>query len=60
LFEVARTLVVGEDELIAAGFAPAMFRNLNTPGDLAEAGVERAQAGAEKMEILRGKERRSG
>jgi molybdopterin-guanine dinucleotide biosynthesis protein A len=60
LFDVARTLVVGEDELIAAGFAPAMFHNLNTPGDVAEAAVERAQAGAEKTEILRGKERRSG
>ncbi len=39
-FDVAPTLVVSEEELAAAGFLPTMFRNVNTPEDLAEAGGE--------------------
>jgi len=34
LFEVARTQVIGEEELEAAGFSTSMFRNLNTQEDL--------------------------
>jgi molybdopterin-guanine dinucleotide biosynthesis protein A len=37
LFEKARTRVITEDELQAAGFSPQLFRNLNTPEELAEA-----------------------
>jgi molybdenum cofactor guanylyltransferase len=37
LFAQVRTSVIGEDELIRAGFSPDMFRNLNTPQDLGEA-----------------------
>ena len=38
LFDPARTQIVSEEDLQAAGFSPEMFRNLNTPEDLAEAG----------------------
>jgi molybdopterin-guanine dinucleotide biosynthesis protein A len=34
LFSELMVCVIEEDELTAAGFSPAMFRNLNTPGDL--------------------------
>lgn len=37
LFTAPKTLVIDEEELAAAGFSPAMFRNLNTPQDVAEA-----------------------
>ena len=37
LFVAAPTQMVSEEELEAAGFSPKMFRNLNTPEDLAEA-----------------------
>ena len=38
LFYAPQTQVIAEDELRAAGFSAAMFRNLNTPEDLAQAG----------------------
>lgn len=38
LFDEARTQVIGEEELEAAGFSLRVFRNLNTPDELAEAG----------------------
>ena len=37
LFDPASTQVIGEDELEAAGFPSRLFRNLNTPDDLAHA-----------------------
>jgi len=37
LFDAQRTQVIGEEELEVAGFAPRIFRNLNTPEELAEA-----------------------
>jgi molybdopterin-guanine dinucleotide biosynthesis protein A len=37
LFEHTSTQIVREEELEAAGFAPRIFRNLNTPEELAEA-----------------------
>jgi molybdopterin-guanine dinucleotide biosynthesis protein A len=37
LFEAGRTQIITEKELAAAGFSSEMFRNLNTPEDLAEA-----------------------
>lgn len=37
LFDVRRTQVIGEDEMNAAGFFGEMFRNLNTPEELAAA-----------------------
>ena len=37
LFATQRTLVIDEGELKSAGFSPDMFRNLNTPEELAEA-----------------------
>ena len=37
LFDPVSTQVIEEDALRAAGFSPQMFRNLNTPDDLAEA-----------------------
>ncbi|HEY3975149.1 MAG TPA: molybdenum cofactor guanylyltransferase [Candidatus Sulfotelmatobacter sp.] len=61
LFDDSRTQVVSEDELIAAGFTPTMFRNLNTAADVEEAGGEFAMhPSGENAEILRGKQRRSG
>lgn len=38
LFFPATTLVIDEEELRVAGFSPELFRNLNTPEDLAGAG----------------------
>lgn len=38
LFEASRTQDLAEDELQSAGFSPRVFRNLNTPEELAEAG----------------------
>ncbi len=38
LFEAGQTHVISEEELRVAGFSPKMFRNLNTPEDLADAG----------------------
>jgi molybdenum cofactor guanylyltransferase len=38
LFETETTQVIGEKELSSAGFCAEMFRNLNTPEELAEAG----------------------
>ena len=35
LFEDQKTQTVGEEELESAGFAPRIFRNLNTPEDVA-------------------------
>jgi len=40
LFAAQRTLVIEEDELRSVGFSPSMFRNLNTPEELAEASGE--------------------
>lgn len=37
LFEMVRTESIDEEELKSAGFSPEMFRNLNTPQELAEA-----------------------
>jgi molybdenum cofactor guanylyltransferase len=37
LFTAESTKVIGEDELRGKGFSAAMFRNLNTPDELAEA-----------------------
>ena len=37
LFQQATTHVIAEEELEAAGFAPRIFRNLNTPHDLTRA-----------------------
>ena len=56
----ADTNVIEEEELEVAGFSPRIFRNLNTPEELAEAGVERSSQLLGSAEILRGKERRSG
>ena len=39
LFGAADTLGLEEEELKRAGFSPTMFRNLNTPAELAEASV---------------------
>jgi molybdenum cofactor guanylyltransferase len=39
LFDPRTALVIEESELEAAGFTVAMFRNLNTPGELAGAAV---------------------
>lgn len=33
-----RTRIIGEEELESAGFAPRIFRNLNTPEEVAKAG----------------------
>lgn len=45
-FDVARTQMIREEELVEAGFSPTMFRNLNSPEDLAEAiGERNSQAG---------------
>jgi molybdenum cofactor guanylyltransferase len=38
LFFPATTLVIDEEELRTAGFSPELFRNLNTPEDLAGVG----------------------
>jgi molybdopterin-guanine dinucleotide biosynthesis protein A len=43
LFETGTTRVIGEEELAAAGFSADMFRNLNTPEELAKASGMRAQ-----------------
>jgi molybdopterin-guanine dinucleotide biosynthesis protein A len=40
LFDAVRTEVIGEDELRAGGFSARVFRNLNTPEELAEASRE--------------------
>lgn len=37
LFDPALTRTVGEEDLRSAGFSPEIFRNLNTPEELAEA-----------------------
>jgi molybdenum cofactor guanylyltransferase len=37
LFQNGRTQVISEEELKTAGFSPRIFRNLNTPEELAEA-----------------------
>lgn len=37
LFNETQTQALGEEELETAGFAPRIFRNLNTPEELAEA-----------------------
>lgn len=36
LFETENTRVIGEEELLAAGFSAEMFRNVNTPEELAK------------------------
>jgi molybdopterin-guanine dinucleotide biosynthesis protein A len=43
LFVGACTLVIEEEELEAAGFSSTMFRNLNTPAELAEASERAAR-----------------
>jgi len=57
LFDVQRVQVICEDELKSAGFGADLFRNVNTPEELAQLG---GQSWVRKVEILRGKERRSG
>ena len=57
LFDLQRTQAIGEDELTTAGFAADLFRNVNTPEELAQLG---GLSSVRKVEILRGKERRSG
>lgn len=37
LFAAGTTQLIGEEELEQAGFSAALFRNLNTPGEVAEA-----------------------
>jgi molybdopterin-guanine dinucleotide biosynthesis protein A len=37
LFDPARTQIISEEELEAAGFSQQIFRNLNTPDELAQA-----------------------
>lgn len=37
LFDATHVQVISEEELKAVSFSPTMFRNLNTPADLAEA-----------------------
>jgi molybdopterin-guanine dinucleotide biosynthesis protein A len=37
LFDPALTRAIGEEELRSAGFSPEVFRNLNTPEELADA-----------------------
>jgi molybdenum cofactor guanylyltransferase len=37
LFDPTLTRVIGEDELLNAGFSPQVFRNVNTPEELAQA-----------------------
>lgn len=37
LFDSALTRAIGEEELRSAGFSPEVFRNLNTPEELADA-----------------------
>jgi molybdopterin-guanine dinucleotide biosynthesis protein A len=44
LFAPQTTHVIGEDELEAAGFSAEMFRNLNTPEELAAAGSMRPRS----------------
>lgn len=41
LFAAAHTQTVEEQELLTAGFSPRIFRNLNTPEELAEASTDR-------------------
>lgn len=41
LFDPSRTQVIGEDELEIVGFAPRIFRNLNTRSELEEASRQR-------------------
>jgi molybdopterin-guanine dinucleotide biosynthesis protein A len=44
LFEATSTQLVTDGELESAGFSPKMFRNLNTPEELAEAsGITNSQ-----------------
>jgi molybdopterin-guanine dinucleotide biosynthesis protein A len=45
LFDEVTTEQIGEKELESAGFSMAMFRNLNTQQDLAEA----AESGGSKL-----------
>ena len=41
LFDEAAVEQIGEEELQTAGFSPRIFRNVNTPEELASAGTER-------------------
>ena len=43
LFDGMEIRAIGEEELRNAGFSPAMFRNLNTPEELAEASAKVAR-----------------
>ncbi len=45
LFEDGKTEVIGEEELRVAGFSPELFRNLNTPEDVAGAKESRTILG---------------
>ena len=45
LFEDGQTRVIGEEELRVAGFSPELFRNLNTPEDVAGAKESRTILG---------------
>jgi molybdopterin-guanine dinucleotide biosynthesis protein A len=53
LFEAPRTQLITEEELIAAGFPPKMFRNLNTPEELADA-KRSSQISLTEKEFFRG------
>ena len=58
LFDSAHTQEIEEEELRSSGFSAAMFRNLNTPEELAEA-RGRVRGGWRGQQVLRGKKRRS-
>jgi len=45
LFKDGQTRVIGEEELSVAGFSPELFRNLNTPDDVAGARESRTARG---------------
>jgi molybdenum cofactor guanylyltransferase len=49
LFDEVRTQAIGEEELESAGFSPNMFRNLNTPEELAEATRSGLEIGKAKV-----------
>ena len=50
LFDAVRTRVIGQEELEGAGFSPAIFRNLNTPEEMAAVRQEGRTATALKSE----------
>ena len=57
LFAVERTQIIGEGELNARGYSAQMFRNLNTPEEVADVAAALASAGT-AAEIRSSKKRR--